>query len=214
MNRHKLITLVAEKIHAHNCTDVMRVAIDGVDGTGKTTFADELASILNPFGRSVIRASVDSFHNPRVVRYRLGATSPQGYFSDSYDYEKLKALLLDPLSPGGNYCYIRAAFDHRTDSSLGAPEEFASPGSILIFDGIFLHRPCLRTFWDFSVFLQVDFHISIPRGALRGEGSPDPLAESNRRYIEGQKLYLSQCEPANAASIVINNNDLDHPFIV
>jgi uridine kinase len=72
-----------------------------VDGAGKSMFGDELAQTLASAGRSIIRASIDGFHNPRTLRYRLGRQSPQGYFTDSYDYDWLKAILLDPLSPGG-----------------------------------------------------------------------------------------------------------------
>ncbi len=61
--------------------------------------------------------------------------------------------------------------------------------------GIFLHRPELRDLWDHSVFLEVDFDISIPRGAARGYGDPDVGASSNRRYIEGQRHYLDTCQP-------------------
>ncbi len=47
----------------------IRVAIDGVDAAGKTTLADELVSPMRALGRTVIRASVDDFHNPREIRY-------------------------------------------------------------------------------------------------------------------------------------------------
>jgi hypothetical protein len=40
----------------------VRVAIDGVDGVGKTTLADELVAPLQLLGRDVIRASIDGFH--------------------------------------------------------------------------------------------------------------------------------------------------------
>ena len=86
--------------------------------------------------------------------------------------------------------------------------------SILVFDGIFLHRLELRHYWDVSVFLKVGFSTSIPRGAARGEGSPDPQALSNRRYVEGQKLYLRGCTPERHATFVVNNEDLTAPYIV
>jgi uridine kinase len=72
----------------------------------------------------------------------------------------------------------------------------------------------LRPYWDFSIFLAANFNVSIPRCAGRDAGSPDPLAGSNRRYVAGQQLYLSQCRPAALASLVVNNNDLENPFIV
>ena len=193
---------------------VTRVAIDGVDGAGKTVFADELAAVLRARGREVIRASVDAFHHRRAVRYRLGRDSPEGFFRDSYNYPLLKARLLDPLSPAGSGRYRTAAFDHRSDCEVAAPEQQAAPGSILLFDGIFLHRPELLAYWDYSVFLRVPFGVSIPRGAQRGEGAPDPLAASNRRYLEGQQRYLRSCTPEAHAGVVIDNTLLERPRIV
>ncbi len=193
---------------------VVRVGVDGVDGAGKTYFADELAELLKASGRSTIRASVDGFHNPKAIRYRRGRGSPEGFFHDSYDYDQLWAALLDPLGPGGTARYRVAVFDHRADEPVQTPAQQASPGDILILDGIFLHRPELRAYWDYSIFLEVAFDISIPRGAQRGEGSPDPGAPENRRYVEGQKLYLRTCEPKRFATVTINNDDLLAPYVV
>jgi uridine kinase len=212
--RAQLLTTVAEAVSRRSALGVLRVGIDGVDGAGKTHFADELAERLSASGRSTIRASVDGFHNPKAVRYRRGSGSPEGFFHDSYDYDQLKAALLDPLSPGGSGRYRPAVFDHRTDAPVQVPARQASPGEILVFDGIFLHRPELRGYWDYSIFLEVAFDISIPRGAQRGEGSPDPGAPQNRRYVEGQKIYLRTCEPRRFATVTVNNDDLLAPYIL
>jgi uridine kinase len=71
-------------------------------------------------------------------------------------------------------------------------------------------------YWDFSIFLDVEFTISIPRCAQRGPGigSPDPDAAENRRYVEGQRRYLREHNPQQHASIVIDNNDLLSPYMV
>lgn len=212
MNRPTILNTVAEQILELPQTRVARVAIDGVDGAGKTYFADELAATLKPSGRPVIRASADSFHNPRTVRYRLGKDSPEGFFENFSNYLELKLFLLDPLSPGGSGIYRVAAFAHRTDSPAHAPEQKAGANAILLFDGMFLHRPELLSYWDFSVFLEVDFSVSIPRGAQRGEGSPDPNAPENRRYVAGQNIYLQKFEPKWHATVTINNNDLNAPY--
>ncbi len=213
-DRRGVLETVAGAVSRPPISRVTRVAIDGVDGAGKTHFADELGEVLRASGRSVIRASVDGFHNPRGIRYRLGRDSPEGFFHDSYDYEQLKAALLDPLSPGGSGHYRTAVFDHRSDRPVSAPNGAAAPGAILLLDGIFLHRPELRAYWDYSIFLEVAFAVSIPRGAQRGEASPDPHAASNQRYIRGQELYLRTCEPTRFATVTINNDDLLAPYIV
>ncbi|MCE7934741.1 MAG: uridine kinase [Chlorobi bacterium CHB2] len=212
--RTELLCDVATQILAAATPSITRVAIDGVDGVGKTMFADELAVMLKRLDQTVIRASVDAFHNPRAVRYQRGRTSPEGFFLDSYNYPLLQETLLDPLSPGGTGCFRRGMFDHRTDSSAPLPEEIALPRSFLLFDGIFLHRPELRNYWDFSIFLEAAFSITVHRGAMRDNGSPDPLAPENRRYVEGQQLYLASCQPQRFASITINNEDLAAPFII
>ena len=214
MSRQRLLAAVAESIVGLALRRIVRVGVDGVDGAGKTTFADELAQALERRGRRVIRASVDGFHNPRAVRYRLGRSSPEGFFRDSYDYGRLRSSLLDPLSPGGTRRYRVAAFDHRSDTAIAAPVEVAVPDSILVFDGIFLHRPELRRYWDYSVFLEVGFDVSIPRCAQRGDGSADPHAPDNRRYVEGQKIYLGTCAPRRHATVTINNEDLAAPYVV
>ena len=64
---------------------MIRIAIDGVDGAGKTTLADALAPLVTAQGRPTIRASVDDFHHPRAVRYARGRYSPDGFYLDSYD---------------------------------------------------------------------------------------------------------------------------------
>lgn len=211
--RARLLQGIANQLLTLPAAPILRVAIDGVDGAGKSTLADELAACLAGSGRPLIRASVDGFHRPRAQRYRRGRDSPLGFFLDSYDYEQLKALLLGPLSPGGSRRYRRACFDHRQDAILLLPEEEAAPGSILLFDGIFLHRPILRGYWDFSLFLEVPFEISLARCAQRGDGAASPEAPSNRRYVEGQSLYLHSCMPQRHASLLIDNAELARPAI-
>jgi uridine kinase len=80
----------------------------------------------------------------------------------------------------------------------------ALPSSILLIDGIFLHRPELLAYWDASVFLRTDFSVSVARCAARDGSSPDPAAPSNRRYVDGQQLYLRSCQPEAKATIVID----------
>lgn len=180
------------------------VAVDGVDGAGKTTFCDDLAAVLRADGRVVVRASVDDFHHPRAHRWQRGRASPEGFFLDSFDYERFTEYLLVPFAAGRPF--RRASHDLATDEYVDAPAEVAPPSAILLVDGIFLHRDELADRWDFSVFLDVDFTVSVARMAVR-DGSPsDPDDPRNRRYVEGQRLYLAQCEPAARASLVIDHN--------
>jgi uridine kinase len=187
--------------------------VDGVDGAGKTLLADELASVLRRWGSPVVRVSVDDFHNPREVRYRRGRGSPEGFFRDSYDYEKFISLVLEPLSPEGSGIYTPAVHDVVSEVPVTPIKLQAPPGAILVVDGIFLHRDELLAFWDYSIWVDVAFEVSIPRGALRGVGNADPRHPSNRRYVEGQRIYIRECAPAQRATLVLDNTVLDAPVI-
>jgi uridine kinase len=70
-----------------------RIGVDGVDGAGKTTFADELAAELRRKRSDVVRVRLDDFLNPAAVRHRRGRRSPSGYWADSFDYDRLRAAL-------------------------------------------------------------------------------------------------------------------------
>ncbi len=212
--RQQILETLATHILKTSSPFVLRVAIDGVDGAGKTHFATELEPLFAASGRNIIRASVDGFHHPKSVRYRLGRGSPEGFYRDSYDYGALKQALLEPLSAGGSGRYRTAVYDVYTETPVTVPEQQVQPGAILLLDGMFLHRPELRGYWDVSVWLEVPFEVSIPRGAQRGTGSPDPYAPENRRYVEGQKLYLNESTPQRHVTFVVDNTALNAPYLV
>jgi uridine kinase len=190
----------------------LRVAVDGVDAVGKTTFADKLASEIRKLGRPAIRASVDGFHNPASIRYRQGRTSPRGYFEDSFNYPALKANLLEPLGPGGSLKYRSRVFDYRSDSEVLAPLMQARPESILLFDGVFLQCEELNGCWDFVIWLDADFKTTVARALKR---NPDAqLEQYAERYVPGQELYIAACRPPEKADVIVINEDFESPRIV
>src|SRR5690242_19362971 len=91
--RAAVLDVVADAVVAAGAA---RVGVDGVDGVGKTVFADDLATGLRDRGVPVVRAGVDDWHRPRAVRYRRGRDSPEGFWLDSYQYERMRAELLEP----------------------------------------------------------------------------------------------------------------------
>lgn len=212
-SRADVLNRVAEAVPRSTADQPIRVAVDGVDGAGKSIFGDELAALLAFAGRPVIRASVDSFHRPRAARYRRGRTSPSGFWLDSFNYEQLRRDLLDPLSPGGSRRYRTASHDLATDQPVNTPWTTAAPGSVIVLDGLFLHREELRGYWDFSIFLDVPFVETARRMATRDATNPDPDHPTMARYVQGQRLYFAACEPADRASMVIDNTNWDRPTI-
>lgn len=216
--RHQVIAQLAGEIAAVDLSHPLRVAIDGVDAAGKTGLADELVAPLEALGRVVIRASIDGFHYPRTRRIRRGPASPLGYYLDSFDLDALWQELLLPLGPGGNRHFRRATFDYRQDVTLDLPLEVASQRAILLFDGIFLLRPELEAAWDFSIFVAVDFKVSLPRALARDlpkDARPEEIQALRKlyqqRYVPAQRIYLQRIRPWEKASVILDNNHLEFP---
>jgi uridine kinase len=190
----------------------VRVAIDGITGAGKTTFADELACALRDRSRSVIRVSMDGFHHRRAVRHRQGRRSAAGYYEDAYDLISVRRLLLDPLGPHGDRRYRPAVIDLPTDTAVDGPVHIADREDIVVVDGSFLQKPALRDAWDLVVYLRASFAAAEARGARRDAaafgGISAALDAFRHRYHAAQRRYLRECDPETTADVVI---DVENP---
>lgn len=187
------------------------VAIDGVDGAGKSSFADDLAAELDDSGLEVIRLSMDDFLNPAGLRHAKGRTSPEGFIADTYDYRRFIDDALDPLSSEGSGRYRPKSYDLATETPVAPPWKVAPDHAVTVVDGMFLHRDRLRNargkkLWDLSVWLQVPFAVSVRRLAERDGTPADPADERNARYVAGQQLYIDKYHPAERADLIIDNS--------
>lgn len=225
--RDAVLSVVADRIAAlHADPDAGRrptlVGVDGIDGSGKSTFADELKAKLAERGIRVVRSTVDSFHHPRSIRWRKGPRSPIGFYTDSHDLNTLRQRLLDPFRSGRGATYQVAAFDEPSDQPVDPPTETVDGDEVLLFDGIFLLRPELSDYWDLSVFLDGRDRVSLDRLGLILDDCPDGPDALHHiltwvaridRYSAGMGIYLDQVDPISIADIVIDNNNLAAPRI-
>ena len=218
MKRERLLRKVGESISQIDLPHIVRIGIDGIDAAGKSSFAKELEDTLASSGVPIIRTSIDNFHNPQAIRYRKGRLSPYGYYHDSFDYRLIISHLLEPLGPSGNGLYQLAVYDYQVDQAQAAITQIAPERAILLFDGIFLNRPELRSYWDCVIFLDISFEESLTRALSRDSGllgSAEHVKERYlERYIPGQRLYLDECQPKQRADVVINNEDPRLPELI
>ncbi|QWF21205.1 uridine kinase [Nocardioides sp. LMS-CY] len=181
------------------------VAIDGGDGSGKTTYATNLAVALGRLNRTALVIHADDFMHPSAVRHRRGRTSPEGYLDDSYDYEALTRSVLEPLSIGGNGEYRMACIDRSREVRINPPVEHAAPSTITIVEGLFLLREELARWWDYSIFLEVSTSVAMARKSRRDAVVLQPDAELTRRYVEGQRIYQELHRPRERATWTLGN---------
>src|ERR1700722_19402706 len=210
-SRGELLDRLAGAIEAVPTSHPPRGAGGGRPAAGKTTLADELARLLRTRGGEVIRTSTESFHRPRAQRYRRGEFSPEANYHDSFDYDALRRVLLDPLGPDGDRRYQRAVYDLDTDTALSRPATTAAADAVLLLDGVFLLRPELIDRWDLSIFVSVAFERTLDRARIRDLALLGSTAEVERRfrdrYIPAQKLYFATARPTDHADIIVHNDE-------
>jgi uridine kinase len=212
--RDELLGRLADAAGSIAVAHPARVAIDGPPAAGKTTLADELATILRIRGRPVIRASIDDFLVPRSRRYLRGEYSAEGCYFDAHDHAALNRVLLDPLGPGGDRRFQPTVYDHPTDTVLSPPLETAPADAVLLFDGVFLLRPELIDRWDLRILVSTDPEKTVARAVIRERQAASRSAIERRwreRYIPAQQLYSATAHPIAHADITVHNDDPQQP---
>jgi len=194
----------------------IRIAVDGRDAAGKTTFADRLGAELAARGIETYQASIDDWQHSPEIRYRRGRFSPEGYYFDGFDFEGVRRRLLQPFAAGTGF-ELRA-YDIEREQEIEGDAIVASPGAILVVDGVFLLRVELRECFELSVYVRVRRQTSIDRGVARDEPrSGDAVRERRlyeQRYAPAQDRYHEEASPEDRADVVIDNEDIENPVIV
>jgi uridine kinase len=197
----------------------LRVAVDGLTCAGKTSFGHELAAALRDLGRPTARASMDDFKNPWREARELGydRVSGEGYYRNAYDFRSARDLLLAPAAPGGSGDLVLCGHDPLTgedhrDKTIAAPAD-----AVLIVDSVFAFRPEYNDFWDYRIWLEVDFGLALRRGIARDaarEGARQAREAHRDRYHAAEMIYLAEVGPKSLADLIIDNSDFARPVIL
>lgn len=190
----------------------IRVAINGIEGTGKTVFANKLNHYLINRGIKSIQVSIDGFHFNKEVRYRKGRDSALGYYEDSYDELAFVNKVL--ISSQAEYPNVTlATHDLESDKYLTLQPIEIPNDSVIITDGAYLFKPNYLEHWDLKIYLKTSFDIAMQRGAERDKdllgGFDYAIEKFKKRYHEASKIYLAENSPETKADIIIDISDFN-----
>ncbi|USK94817.1 hypothetical protein [Bacillus tropicus] len=218
MCRKQNIKEIIDRILTLKLTHPIRVGVSGITASGKTTFANELAEEIKKRGLPVTRASIDDFHNPRLILYAQGKESAKGYYEDAHDYTAFKERLLKPLGPNGNLQYETISHNLITDIPVYNTPIFAQPNMVLIVDGTFLLKKDVAYLFDYKIFVDTNFEIARKRGAKRETEAFGSYKEAEKmflnRYHAACKMYIEEHNPKDCADVVFRNSDLAKPELI
>jgi len=184
------------------------IGISGIDGAGKTSFAESLERYLVKHDNQTQAIHLDDFHNPKAVRY-AGEDEAENYYTRSFNLNIIVEKLLKPLRKNKTYSTTMTVLDWHTDKYDTERKYVFSQDTMVIFEGVFLFRKELAPYIDYKIFLDIPFDESKKRAKER---DPDAvIAKYDKKYLPAQSRYLGEYPPEKTADMVIDNTNWEYP---
>ena len=167
------------------------VAVSGLGGAGKSSFANKLAERL-----SAPVVGVDSFQ-------KKGAFDIDFSLWEIMNYSRLEREVLVPFLKGENVSY--GHFD-ASQEAVSHKVEVANAG-LLIVEGVGLFRPELLKYFSYKVWVETPMEEAIVRGKKRDrEVHQNPQDENwDGVWKKNDFEYLQTFKPQEAADFVFHN---------
>lgn len=191
------------------------VAIDGVDGSGKSQFAVALAAACEAEGTGpVAMLRVDDFRRPLPV---VPADTDEAvvYYDAYYDFALLERCLARFLEGAAEVSIPR--FDPKSERLDGEHLIRFGDARLAIVEGVFVLRATSLTRASLVV-LDVDAGVArgriIERDQAKGRTREVVEHRMNKRYFPAQRRYRAAFDPLRRADVVVDNGDWAAPRVV
>lgn len=184
------------------------IGVNGIDGSGKTTFALALDEYLKSNGFPTQLIHLDDFHNPKSIRYS-GTNESDNYYNKSFNINLIIDKLLAPIQHKKSLSLSLKTLDLSTDDFTNERRYNIQPNTVVIFEGVFLFRQELTPYINLKVFLDIPCEESKRRAVVR-----DPqavIAKYDTKYLPAQQKYLQEYPPTQVADLIIDNTNPDYP---
>jgi len=172
------------------------VGINGIDCSGKSTFAKDLSAFFKLHEIDNMVIDIDDFNNSSIEN-EVYAT----FASDKWD----------DLSADKYYEKI-INYDEAARIIAGVKDRYR----LVIVEGIFIYKPQLVDFFDYKLYLQVKLAVCLNRFAERRRLKKDtrPFEIYEKIWLQSHHRYRSEVHPEEISNIVIDNNDYSNPVIL
>ena len=161
------------------------IAIDGMAGAGKSTFAKKLSAIAD--SRII---STDDFHLPQNMRTEKRYRIPGG----NIDHERMKIEVIDHVREIITY----GVYDCGSDVINDTKELPAKP--LTIIEGTYSMHPDFGQYYDLSFFLECNPKDQIKRLAKRDLSK---LNDFKTKWIPMETLYFTKTKVRDKADCII-----------
>ena len=171
------------------------VGINGIDCSGKTTFAKAMSKYFSYYKIVNNHLDIDTFNNTVIE-----SETYKAFVSDSWDEEDLNK-------------YYKLIINH--SDAIRAVSESKLKYPIVILEGIFIYKPQLADLFDLKIYLDIDISLGRKRFAKRRSLMRDkrPFDIYDKIWMLSQIRYESEVHPKQISDLVIAYNDESNPVL-
>ena len=191
------------------------IAVDGLDGSGKSQFAARLAAICEAAGSGVVTLSVDDFRRPVSFGAVAHPDEEDAYYERYYDFAAFDGCLRAFLH--GDQAAVVPRYDSASERLQGELTLRFAGADLAIVDGVFLRRAPVVASGE-TILLVVSPEEAerriLARDRKKGRSDEEIARRITRRYFPGQERYRREHDPYGQAAVVIDNDDWRHPRLV
>ena len=165
------------------------VGINGIDCSGKTTFAKSVSKYFTHRKINNHHLDIDNFNNPTIE-----SETYKVFESDLWDEENLER-------------YYKLIINY--NEVIRAVSESKKKYPIVILEGIFIYKPQLMDLFDLKIYLNIDIFLGRKRFTKRRSLKQDkrPFDIYDKIWMLSQIKYESEVHPKQISDLVINYND-------
>ncbi len=165
------------------------VGINGIDCSGKTTFAKSVSKYFTHHKIENDHLDIDNFNNPAIE-----SETYKSFVSGSWgkkDLNKYYELII-------NY-----------SDAIRAVSESQKKYPLVILEGIFIYKPQLVNLFDLKIYLDIDISLGRKRFAKRSSLKQDkrPFEIYDEIWMLSHIRYESEIHPKRISDLVIDYND-------
>jgi len=188
------------------------VAIDGIDGSGKSIFAAALTAALAANEVPPVLLRVDDFRRP-VDWSRADKSEADLYYDEYYDLTLLDRCLCDFLD-GGQGVEI-PYYDTAAERLSGTRPVTFNEATVAVVEGVFVLR--IPTVADRAAVIYIETTAEearrriLSRDVARGRSPQEVQRRIDARYVPGQTRYQAAVDPIARAAAVIDNQNPETP---
>ena len=171
------------------------VGINGIDCSGKTTFAKSVSKYFTQHKVKNYRLDIDNFNNPAIE-----SATYKAFVSGSWDEEYLNK-------------YYELIINY--SDAIRAVSESKKKYPLVILDGIFIYKPQLADLFDLKIYLDINISLGRKRFAKRRSLKQDkrPFEIYDGIWMLSHIRYELEVHPKRISDLVIDYNDESKPVL-